>query len=286
MGTFPAMTIHISHILLIFVRGDMFWETADEVIRREVESVSARRVILEELEKGPRTGSQLREKIRRDMIERMHRAGKTDIDEDKVVVTDPKLYFNTRHLERLGIIVSHRESRQRVFSIAPRAAPAVRRVLNVTRNTTVISSVSNPEQVRPLVHWFTQEAEAHFNRLRIVVEAARFAKGVSKDLTRHVPDGTTKRWEGIWDELPKEVVGYQDGGVQGDLMATYSHIEKILLEELPGHNVIFDLSTAPSLIGLAFCLLANDYAVTAIYIRRHRARKTTLTHYIPGRGLL
>jgi len=264
----------------------MFWQTADEVIRREIESVSARRVILEELEKGPRTGSQLREKIRADMIERLRRTKGDKVDESKVVVTDPKLYFNTQHLEKLGIIVSRRESQQRVFSIAPRAAPAVRRVLNVTRSTTVISSVSNPEQIRPLIHWFTQEAENHFTKLRLVVERERFAKGVSKDLKRHVPDGTTKRWEGVWDELPKEVVGYHEGGIQGDLMATYSHIEKILLEELPEHNVVFDLSTAPPLIGLAFCLLANDYAVTAIYIRRHRARKTTLTHYIPGRGLL
>ncbi len=262
----------------------MFWETADKVILREVESVRVRRVILEEVEKGPKTGSELREKIRQDIIAQARQAGAKRVP--KVTVSDPKLYFNTRHLEEAGIIVSRKESQQRIFSLAPRAAQAVRRVLNVTRNTTVISSVSRPEDVRPLVYWFTQEAEQHFNRLRLVVEKERFDKGVSKDLTRHVPDGTTKRWEGVWDEVPKEVAGYYDGGIPGDLMATYAFVEKILLEEIPDRTVVFDLSNAPPVIGLAFCLLSNDYAVTAIYIHRHKARQTTITHYIPGRGLL
>ncbi len=262
----------------------MFWETADEVIRREIQNVRARRVILEEIEKGPKTGSELREKIKEDMIRQAREAGARRVE--KVTVTDPKLYFNTRHLEDLGIIVSWKESQQRVFALAPRATQAVRRVLNITKNTTIISSVSKPEEVRPLIVWFTKEAEQHVNRLRLVVEAERFSKGVTKDLSRHVPDGTTKRWEGIWDEVPKEVAGYYDGGISGDLMATYAFVEKILLEEIPNRSVVFDLSNAPPVIGLAFCLLANDYAVTAIYIHRHKARQTTITHYIPGRGLL
>jgi len=282
----PPDNTYITNIGHVVTMGSIFWETADEVIRREVQSVSARRVILEELEKGPKTGSQLREKIRHDMLRRAREGGDHEISIDDITVTDPKLYFNTRRLENLGIIISHKESQQRVFSLAPRAAQAVRRVLNVTRNTTVISSVSKPEQVRPLIHWFTQEAEPHFNRLRLVVEKERFSKGVTKDLSRYVPDGTTKRWEGVWDEVPKEIAGYHDGDVQGDLMATYAYIEKILLEEITDRNVVLDLSTAPPIIGLAFCLLSNDYAVTAIYIHRHKARKTTLTHYIPGRGLL
>ncbi|MHA1770828.1 MAG: hypothetical protein ACTSYL_02295 [Candidatus Thorarchaeota archaeon] len=268
------------------LRGEIevFWETADKVILREVESVRARRIILEEIEKGPKTGSELREKIREDMIEQARQRGAKRVG--KMTVTDPKLYFNTKHLEEVGIIVSKKESQQRVFSLAPHATQAVRRVLNVTRNTTVISSISRPEEVRSLVYWFTQEAEQHFNRLRLVVEKERFGKGVTKDLTRHVPDGTTKRWEGIWDEVPKDIAGYYDGGIPGNLMATYAFVEKILLEEIPDRNVVFDLSNAPPVIGLAFSLLSNDYAVTAIYIHRHKARQTTITHYIPGRGLL
>ncbi|MFW9966403.1 MAG: hypothetical protein ACFFEA_04550, partial [Candidatus Thorarchaeota archaeon] len=42
----------------------MFWETADIVVRREIQ-IDARRIILDLLEGGPKTGTELREAIKR-----------------------------------------------------------------------------------------------------------------------------------------------------------------------------------------------------------------------------
>ncbi|MEM2143028.1 MAG: hypothetical protein QXS20_07695 [Candidatus Thorarchaeota archaeon] len=259
----------------------------DELVRKEIESVRARKIILEELEKGSRNGNELRKRIQEDMIEQAREKdpGKT-IDPDEYVVTDPKLYFNTRHLESMGLIVSHKESQQRVFMLHPKSVHAVRRVLGVTRPTVIFTSMTRPDDIRPLMHWFTAEAESHFKSLRLIVEKERFSKGVTKDLERFVAEGSTKRWSSHWDELPEHVVGYYDGGTQGDLMATYAHIERMLMEEIPERSVVFDLSTAPPVIAIAFCLLSNDYAIPAIYIRRRVGPKTGITHYIPGAGLI
>lgn len=263
----------------------MYWESADDVIRREIQNVRARRVILEELETGPKNGNHLRDKIRDAMIAAAEENGK-EVDPGEVVVTDPKLYYNTKHLETLGIITSRKESQERIYRLHPRAIQPVRRVLNVTLPTAVVTSISRPDDARPLVRWFAMDAEFHYNRLVLVVEKARFGKGVSKGLERYVPDGVTKRWEKVWHELPESVVGYYEGGKSGDLMSTYAHVEKILLEEITENNVVFDLSFAPPIIGIAFCLLSNDYGVQAMFQQRDIDRKTTVTHYIPGEGLM
>lgn len=265
----------------------MIHESLDEIVRREIETVRARRIILEELEKGSKTGNDLRKSIQDDMVaDAKEHSRRKVIDPDDYAVTDPKLYFNTKHLEELGVVSSRKESHQRIYSLHPKAVHAVRRVLNITRPTTVVTSMTRPDDIRPLIHWFTGEAEAHFKNLRLVVEKERFSKGVTKDLERFAAEGSTKRWSSHWDELPEHIAGYYDGAKQGDLMATYAHIEKMLLEEIPEHSVVFDLSTAPPVIAVAFCLLSNDYSIPGIYIRRQSGPKTGITHYIPGAGLI
>jgi DNA-binding PadR family transcriptional regulator len=282
-----ARQAYINNIYRIVRCPNLTHESLDENIRREIETVRTRRIILGELEKGPRTGNDLRKSIQEDMVaEAKENTRRKTIDPDDYPVTDPKLYFNTKHLEDLGIVTSRKESHERIYSLHPKAVHAVRRVLGVTRPTTVVTSMTRPDDIRPLIHWFTGEAEAHFRNLRLVVEKERFSKGVTKDLERFVAEGSTKRWSSRWDELPEHIVGYYDGGKQGDLMATYAHIEKILLEEIPEHSVVLDLSTAPPIIAVAFCLLSNDYSIPAIHIKRHTGAKTAITHYIPGAGLI
>ncbi len=243
-------------------------------------------MILRELESGPKTGNDLREKIREDMIAHAEELEGKPIDTKRFQVSDPKLYFNTAHLENIGIIVSRKESQQRLYSLHPRAVHPVRRVLGIIRPTTVITSLSRPDDAKNLMHWFMREAEPHFRSLRVVVERERFAKGVIKDLDRFVPIGGTKRYTAVWHELPVEIVGYYEGNRQGDLMATYAQVERIVLDEIQEHNLIFDLTSAPPIIAVAFCLLSNDYSIPAMYVRRREGNISTITHYIPGAGLI
>ncbi|NWF95323.1 MAG: hypothetical protein HXY34_04200 [Candidatus Thorarchaeota archaeon] len=260
--------------------------TVDEVVRVEIDSVRARGVILRELESGPKTGTYLREKIKEDMIHHVEDTEGKVVDAEKFNVTDPKLYFNTRHLEDIGVITSRKDSQQRLYSLQPKAIHAIRRVLDITRPTTVVTSMSRPDDIRGLMHWFMKESEPHYRNLRIVVERERFSKGVVKDLERFIPAGATKRYSAVWHELPLEVVGYYEGNRQGDLMATYAYIERVILEEVTEHNIVFDLTTAPPIIGIAFCLLATDYSIPAMYIRRREGTGSSITHYLAGRGLI
>ncbi|RDE17491.1 MAG: hypothetical protein C4K49_02435 [Candidatus Thorarchaeota archaeon] len=264
----------------------MFSNTIDTIVRREVESVVARKVILDQLEGGPKTGAELRESIRKNMVAEAVQSGVRNVKPEDYKVTDPKLYFNTKQLEDLGIIVSRKESQQRIFELHPRAIQSVRRALNVSRPKTLFTSIAHPEEARPLVMWLTKEATFNFAFLRMVVEQERFARGVSKNIDRYVPEGIEKKWQTTWHELPVKVVGYDEGRIRGDLMATYSHIEKIILEILPQTEPVVNLSTGPPLILMALSLLAMQYSLTSIYVQHYDAERTAITHIVPGEGMI
>jgi DNA-binding transcriptional ArsR family regulator len=264
----------------------MFSNHIDTLVKTEVESVAARRIILDQLEGGRKTGTELRESIRKNMMAEAVQAGMKDVKSIDFKVTDPKLYFNTKHLEDQGIIVSRKDSQQRIFELHPRAIQSARRALGISRPGALITSIAQPEEARPLILWFVQEMTFNFKSLRLVVQQERFTRGVSKNIDRYVPDGTTKKWQTAWHELPVNVAGYDDGGKRGDLMATYAHVEKIILEVLPEYEPIVNLSTGPSVILLALCLIAMQYSLTAIYIQRPEGERTAITHIVPGEGMI
>lgn len=264
----------------------MFSNHIDTLVKTEVESVAARRIILDQLEGGRKTGTELRESIKKNMMAEAVHAGMKNVKPDEFKVTDPKLYFNTKHLEDLGIVVSRKDSQQRIFELHPRAVQSVRRALGISRPGTLIASIAQPEEGRPLMMWFAKEMTFNFKFLRLVVEQERFARGVSKNIDRYVPEGVTKKWQTTWHELPAKVAGYEEGRIRGDLMATYAHVEKVILEVLPESEPIVDLSTGPSLVLLALCLIAMQYSLTAIYIQHHEGERTAITHVVPGEGMI
>ncbi|MDF1538083.1 MAG: hypothetical protein P1Q69_04190, partial [Candidatus Thorarchaeota archaeon] len=155
----------------------MLYRTADEIVKHEVESVRARRIILDQLEGGPKTGTELRESIRKDMaLTLIDQKGKKTAKEKKVVVTDPKLYHNTGHLEKLGIIKSRRESRERVFEICLRAYHPVRRALKevglkeVDRPLAYVASVRRPDDQRPFAIWLKRSKQFKPKQLLLFTE--------------------------------------------------------------------------------------------------------------------
>ena len=259
----------------------MFLNTVDDIIRREVETVRARRVILDQLEGGPKTGSELRESIRKDMMARSVKDRGKKVHPEDFRVTDPKLYFNTKHLENVGIVVSRKVSQQRIFSLDPRAVQPVRRVLRITRPKCMITSLTGPEDQRRLMRWIFRERRFAPKVVHVVVEAKRFSKGVAKHLERFIPDSMTRKWKNHWHELPEGIVGDTLSAVRGDLMATYDEIEKIVLGGLQEYEVIVNLSYGPPVIVLAMSLLAMEYSLTAIHLDGFKGDSPILTQVLP-----
>lgn len=255
--------------------------TPNDVVRREIESVRARRVILDQLEDGPKSGSELRESIRKDMAaDEVKKKGKRAYPKD-LKVTDPKLYFNTKHLESIGIITSYRDSQQRIFSLAPAAVHPVRRVLGVKRPKLLVISFSKPEEQRPYIQWLSRKDAYKPKLLKVFVEGKPWAKGVSKDIDRYIPDGTKRKWKSDWHDLSVETSGNYEAGDQGDLMATYREIELAIIEDIPKYDITVDLSMGPPMIVLAFSLLVADYSLTGIYSVRKDGIDSDVTRIFP-----
>lgn len=273
--------IYIGNICVLINVAGMLTHSADELVLEEMETVRARRVILDQLEGGPKTGSELRESIRKDMaVQKVgRRVKKKDLEDFKV--TDPKLYFNTKRLETLGIIASRRQSQERIFSLCPKAIHPVRRALGISRPKSLITALAQPENIRSFITWVCKQDTYNLDMIRLVVEEARFKRGVSKDIDRYIPDGTKKRWEEVWHELPLEVAGDNTSGIRGDLTATYQEIEQIILDDIRQYDSIMDLSMGPPTILVAMHLLANEYSLPAIYIKRHEGESDNITHVFP-----
>jgi DNA-binding transcriptional ArsR family regulator len=256
-------------------------QTPDEVICKEIESVHARRVILDQLEGGSKTGSELRESIRKDMAARVVKARGRSAKTSKVKVTDPKLYFNTKHLEDLGVITSRKDSQQRVFSLTPRAVHPVRRALGVARPIVYIASLAQPEDQRPFMQWLSKTSRYKPKKVRLFVEERSWKSGVSRDIEKFIPDGTTKRWTIDWHDIPADITQKDKGKDRGDLTATCQHIEEVIVDDIGDFDLVVDLSIGPPLLVLALTLIAQDYSLNAIYVHSYGDLKTTITSILP-----
>jgi len=254
----------------------MFVKTPEEAIRQEIESVRVRRVILEQLEKGKKTGSELRDAIKRDMIARQG-----DKDDDEVEVTDPKLYFNTKHLEKKGIISSSKEGRKRVYELSPKAIQPVRKVLKFPRPNILITSIAMPDDQRPLAKWLSRDERIDVEIVRIFVSERRFSRGVQRSLSRFIPNDCDKSWETTWHEIPDTLLHSTVVEGHGNLEGIYEHIEKMVLQDMEKYNLIVDVSMGPAVIVLALFMLASDYSLEAVYLDRTERGKFHTLQLVP-----
>jgi DNA-binding transcriptional ArsR family regulator len=251
----------------------------EDIIREEIDTVRARRIILDQLEGGLLTGAELREKIATDIKAQMVADGASKREIEKVKVTSPKLYHNTKRLEELGIIVSWKQSQYRLFELDPRAVLPVRRALEISKPLMYITSLSNPEDQRPFVQWLVNNPHFNPKRLLVFVEATRWTRGVSRIMDRFIPDDAFRVWTTQWKEVPEEVTGGEDELGYGNLQKTYEFIENEILNHLPAHDMIFDLTLGPTLITLAMAKLAHEYSTTAFHVSRYDAADADVSYY-------
>ncbi|MHA1925681.1 MAG: hypothetical protein ACW974_07175 [Candidatus Thorarchaeota archaeon] len=275
----------MSYVFELKWRETMFWETADTVIRREIQ-IDARRIILDLLEGGPKTGIELREAIKRfKQTQEMDKAREEKRKLSKkqiqaINVTDPHLYHNTKHLENLQIITSRKSSRIRLFGLVPWAIQPVRRVLGVTRPAALITSMSRPEDQRPFITWLNEQKDFDIRSLHVIVEDRTFARGSSRDLARYLPEKAEPKWEIQWHDLPVDSAGNYDTNIPGDVMLTQREIENIITDNIKQFDLVIDLSTGPPLIVLALSLLAMHYSLSAIFVN-HKDGSNIITRVLP-----
>ena len=257
----------------------MIRRPVEDIIREEIETVRARRIILDQLEGGLMTGAELREKITTDIKAKMVAEGANKKEIAKVRVTSPKLYHNTQRLEELGIIVSWKQSQYRLFELDPRAVLPVRRALEITKPLMYVTSLNNPEDQRPFVQWLVNNPYFNPKQLLVFVEAVRWTRGVSRIMDRFIPDDAFRVWTTVWKEVPEQVMGGVNEMEYGNLQKTYEFIENEILNHLSTHNIIFDLTLGPPLITLAMAKLATEYSAKAFQVSRYDVDDAEVSYY-------
>ncbi len=257
----------------------MLRQSLEDIVREEIETVRARRIILDHLEGGLKTGAELREKIATDTKAQMVREGASKREIAKVKITSPKLYHNTQRLEDLGIIVSWKQSQYRLFELEPKAIHAVRRALGVTKPLLYITSLSRPEDQRPFVQWLTNNPHFNPKKLLVFVEAAHWTRGVSRIVDRFIPDDAFRRWTTEWIEVPDEVTGTEEESEYGYLQGTADFLEAAIIDNIFIHDMVIDLTLGPSLISLAMAKLASEYSITAFHVTRYDASNSEISYY-------
>ena len=225
------------------------------------------------------TGAELREKIATDIKAQMVAEGASKREIAKVKVTSPKLYHNTQRLEELGIIVSWKQSQYRLFELDPRAVHPVRRALGITKPLMYVTSLNNPEDQRPFVQWLVNNPYYNPKKLLVFVEAVHWTRGVSRIMDRFIPDDAFRVWTTEWKEVPEDVMGGESEMDYGNLQKTYEFIENEILNHLPSHNLIFDLTLGPALITLAMAKLASEYSAKAFQVSRYDAEDAEVSYY-------
>ena len=275
----------------------MLTQTPDQIIKREIESVRARRIILDQLEGAGiegKTGTELRESIRKDMAATLiDKKGKKTAKEKKVVVTDPKLYHNTQHLEKMGIIQSRRESRERVFELCPQAYHPVRRALKEmglmggNRPIAYVTAMRQPDDTRPLILWLSKNKKFSPKKLILLTEEREWTSPLRPDTERFVTGDAKSRWDTLteWHDIPAEITAGKEDTQHGNLQAVYKNLRDVFVEVIPEYDVIVDLSMGTPLTLLALIRLVEDYSLTAIHVENYEEeRARTIQYYPRGNG--
>lgn len=234
---------------------------------------------MDQLEGGLMTGAELREKIATDMKAQMVAKGASRREIAKVKVTSPKLYHNTRRLEELGIIVSWKQSQYRLFELDPRAVHPVRRALGISKPLMYVTSLNNPEDQRPFVQWLVNNPHFNPKKLLIFVEAVHWTRGVSRIMDRFIPDDAFRVWTTEWKEVPELVMGGEEEFDYGSLQRTYEFLENEILNHLPAHDIVFDLTLGPTLITLAMAKIATEYSTTAFQVSTYDTADAEVSYY-------
>jgi hypothetical protein len=142
-----------------------------------------------------------------------------------------------------------------------------------------VTSLNNPEDQRPFVQWLVNNPHFNPKKLLIFVEAVHWTRGVSRIMDRFIPDDAFRVWTTEWKEVPELVMGGEEEFDYGSLQRTYEFLENEILNHLPAHDIVFDLTLGPTLITLAMAKIATEYSTTAFQVSTYDTADAEVSYY-------
>jgi hypothetical protein len=97
-------------------------------------------------------------------------------------------------------------------------------------------------------------------------------------MDRFIPEDAFRRWTTEWKEVPEDVIGDEGELAFGEMQQTCDFLENTLLPYVPEHEIVVDLTLAPTLIALALLKLANEYTFIAFHVNKYDADNASVTY--------
>jgi len=214
----------------------VFALSAVEVIERAIGGVESRRVLLEELLEGEKTGLQLRYALAKSF-------GVT-LDE----VSDARLYHNISQLEEAGLIRRRREWKDKFAEIIPQMVQPVRDYLGIKAQVMYIGALEDDPYVIRRVRQVLLD-NSRVKPVSYLFLGTDSVKGKVSGLTEDVQIMV----------LPDRIINYSFDGVYE---AVRVEVEKYLRK----HEIVFDVTCGSRFTAMAFYGLAHEYGCKCFYI--------------------
>ncbi|MFX0096965.1 MAG: hypothetical protein ACFE7E_04310 [Candidatus Hodarchaeota archaeon] len=205
-------------------------------VEKAIGGVEARRILLEELLEGTKTGLQLRHALAR----------KFNVEMGSV--SDARLYFNLQQLEEAGLIKRRREWKAKYAEILPEKIQAVRNFLGVKAPIIYIGGLTEDPSVIRSIRAFLDR------RGRIKPEKYIF---LTDEEMRGRVAGITEDVELLY--LPKRIVSNSFDGV-------YEAIKDVVDRLIGEHEIMFDVTDGTRFSVLAMYSLAVEYGLRCFYV--------------------
>jgi hypothetical protein len=97
-------------------------------------------------------------------------------------------------------------------------------------------------------------------------------------MDRFIPEDAFRRWTTEWKEVPEDVIGEEGEQAYGELQQTCDFLENTLLPYVPDHEIVVDLTLAPTLIALALSKLAHEYTLISFHVNKYDSGDASVTY--------
>jgi len=208
-------------------------------IEKIIGGVLARRVILETLLEGPKTGTELRWAL----------ADRFDRRIDGV--SDALLYFNLQHLENTGLILRKKEWKSKYASIIASKIQFIRNFFHVSAPVTVVSGIDDdPNLIRTL--------RMNFRRQK-AISPEKFYFIASDKLKR--------RAAGLFEGV--KIFYVEDEVFKNDFRNMSSFIREIIDGEIASNEIIVNVASGSRICSLTLLRFAMQYTLRCFYLDKN-----------------
>jgi DNA-binding transcriptional ArsR family regulator len=217
------------------IRGEVAMG-AVEAVERAIGGVETRRIILEALLEGEKTGLQLRHSLSKNF----------DVALDDV--SDARLYHNLTQLEEAGIIRRRRDWKVKYAEIVPEMIQGVREHLAVKAPALYIGSIDEDPWV--------------IRRVRqVLLDRSRVNPKKYIFLTTDEMKGKVS---GITDDV--EIMAMADKIIKHSFDGVYQAVRSLVESNILEYEIVFDVTCGSRFTAMAFFGLAHEFNLRAFYI--------------------